>query len=88
MSVHGGQAPAGTLGATITATHPAVFGKLNYTSPSRAPQIAAPPPRAPGDLLAVPRQATASGSSTKPRVLFGSTGMPGPIVVVKVTFFR
>jgi hypothetical protein len=34
------------------------------------------------------RQATVSGSSTKPRVLFGSTGMPGPIVVVNVTFFR
>jgi len=34
-------------------------------------------------------QAVASASSSaKPRVLLGSTGMPGPIVVVKVTFFR
>ena len=30
----------------------------------------------------------AASSSVKPRVLFGSTGMPGPIVVVNVTFFR
>ena len=29
-----------------------------------------------------------SSSSVKLRVLLGSTGMPGPIVVVKVTFFR
>ena len=34
-------------------------------------------------------QAVASASSSvKPRVLLGSTGMPGPIVVVNVTFFR
>jgi hypothetical protein len=34
-------------------------------------------------------QAVASArSSVKPRVLLGSTGMPGPIVVVNVTFFR
>ena len=32
--------------------------------------------------------ATAASSSKKPRVLFGSTGMPGPMVVVKVIFFR
>jgi hypothetical protein len=33
-------------------------------------------------------QAVASASSSvKLRVLLGSTGMPGPIVVVKVTFF-
>jgi len=30
----------------------------------------------------------AASSPVKPRVLFGSTGMPGPIVVVNVTFFR
>ena len=29
----------------------------------------------------------AASSSVKPRVLFGSTGMPGPIVVVNVTFY-
>src|SRR5215475_8321276 len=34
-------------------------------------------------------QAVASArSSVRLRVLLGSTGMPGPIVVVKVTFFR
>ena len=34
-------------------------------------------------------QAVASArSSARLRVLLGSTGMPGPIVVVKVTFFR
>ena len=34
-------------------------------------------------------QAVASASSSvKPRVLLGSTGMPGPIVVANVTFFR
>ena len=32
--------------------------------------------------------ATGTSSSKKPRVLFGSTGMPGPMVVVKVIFFR
>jgi hypothetical protein len=32
--------------------------------------------------------ATGASSSKKPRVLFGSTGMPGPMVVVKVIFFR
>lgn len=32
--------------------------------------------------------ATVASSSRKPRVLFGSTGMPGPMVVVKVIFFR
>ena len=30
--------------------------------------------------------ATGASSSKKPRVLFGSTGMPGPIVVVMVAF--
>ena len=30
----------------------------------------------------------APSSSKKPRVLFGSTGMPGAMVVVKVIFFR
>jgi hypothetical protein len=35
------------------------------------------------------RQAVASASSSaKPRVLLGSTGIPGPMVVVKVTFRR
>jgi len=29
-----------------------------------------------------------ASSSVKPRVLLGSTGMPGPIVVVNVTFLR
>ena len=29
-----------------------------------------------------------SSSSAKPRVMLGSTGTPGPIVVVKVTFLR
>ena len=29
-----------------------------------------------------------AASSARLRVLLGSTGMPGPIVVVKVTFFR
>jgi len=32
--------------------------------------------------------AEAVSSSRKPRVLFGSTGMPGAMVVVKVIFFR
>ncbi len=32
--------------------------------------------------------ATGASSSRKLRVLFGSTGMPGAIVVVKVIFFR
>ena len=87
MSVHGGEAPAGTFGATITATHPAVFGDSSIRPRPPAPKSPRPRP-ATGDLPAVEGQATASGSSTKPRVLFGSTGMPGPIVVVKVTFFR
>ena len=43
-----------------------------------------------GDQSAIGRgQALASASSSvKPRVLLGSTGMPGPIVVVNVTFLR
>ena len=32
--------------------------------------------------------AQAVASSSRLRVRFGSTGMPGPMVVVKVTFFR
>src|SRR5580658_2031393 len=48
------------------------------------------------DLLAagptgaeLPGQAVAwASSSAKPRVLLGLTGMPGPIVVVNVTFLR
>ena len=37
-------------------------------------------------VLAARQTAAGSSSSMKPRVLFGSTGMPGPMVVVIVAF--
>ena len=38
--------------------------------------------------VTLPYAAGAPSSSKKPRVLLGSTGMPGAMVVVKVIFFR
>src|SRR5579875_157585 len=64
---------------------------------SSAQSAYVPPPAPPnqagraavGAHPGVPGQALAgSSSSTKPRVLFGSTGMPGPMVVVSVAFLR
>jgi hypothetical protein len=73
----------------LAVTHPAVFGVLYSIKALGVPfQVATPrngTPEAVG--LGYAAEAAAS-SSAKPRVLFGSTGMPGPIVVVNVTFFR
>jgi hypothetical protein len=41
-----------------------------------------------GGFGAAVRQADAVSSTSRLRVRFGSTGMPGPMVVETVTFFR
>jgi len=73
----------------LAVTHPAVFGVLYSIKALGVPfQVTMPrngTPKAVG--LGYAAEAAAS-SPVKPRVLFGSTGMPGPIVVVNVTFFR
>jgi hypothetical protein len=74
----------------LAATHPAVFGIANLTVGIPGGQITAPQKFDEPDRGCVSRYAAgaAASSAVKPRVLFGSTGMPGPIVVVNVTFFR
>ena len=41
-----------------------------------------------GSAVRLGQAVASAGSSVKLRVLLGSTGMPGAIVVVNVTFFR
>ena len=73
----------------LAATHPAVFGVFYSIKALGVPFPVTMPrddtPKAVGLGYAA---GAAASSSVKPRVLFGSTGMPGPIVVVNVTFFR
>ena len=47
-----------------------------------------PPSRGDGVRARVSRQADGVSSTSRLRVRFGSTGMPGPVVVETVTFFR
>jgi hypothetical protein len=59
---------------------------LNFSR--RGPDTTKPPAReAPGASGEVVRQTDAVSSTSRLRVRFGSTGMPGPMVVEIVTFF-
>jgi hypothetical protein len=76
----------------LAVTHPAVFGAAYSIKALGVPfQVTTPrngTPKAVGLGYAAGAAGAAASSSVKPRILFGSTGMPGPIVVVNVTFFR
>lgn len=78
--------------------HPAVFGTLRILCLSQERESVrcadwiergtAALPRGERRRRGYARYAEALSSSKKPRVLFGSTGMPGAMVVVKVIFLR
>jgi hypothetical protein len=73
----------------LAVTHPAVFGVLYSIKALGVPfQVTMPRNDTPKAVGLGYAAGAAASSSVKPRVLFGSTGMPGPIVVVNVTFFR
>ena len=73
----------------LAATHPAVFGVFYSIKALGVPfRVTMPRDDTPKAVGLGYAAGAAASSSVKPRVLFGSTGMPGPIVVVNVTFFR
>ena len=82
-----GREPAAATEPQVTLGMPDSGRRENEAAATRKRR--APECRVPAASGAAEDQAEASAvSSVKLRVLLGSTGMPGPIVVVKVTFFR
>jgi hypothetical protein len=71
------------LPGTLILPHNPAAGRTGPAAGRTGPPLGPEPGRG-GQALAV----SSASSSVKPRVLLGSTGIPGAIVVVKVIFFR